>query len=271
MGARLAGKLSVAGLAVLLAGAAGAAQEQAPPPKKEESVAAAARRARAERAGGSKAVREYDNDNLPKAGRIAVIGEEGVYAPGDSSARPAPSAEDEKERSHAEGQLKAAKDELEALKKDLDVAERQRRLDNSQLYSNPQAAAADPAGRANLAALDQDIEARKTAIAEAQAKVAELEGKSRAINERLGPQAEEPKTPEQLRDSWSARLQPLRDELARVDTELNNMRAAAGSAGLTSFAAERAQTLEQRRAELQRQITTIEEEARRAGSLPPRS
>jgi chromosome segregation ATPase len=245
------------------------AQGQTPPPR-EESVAAAARRAQAQRRASGKAVREYTNDNLPAAGRVAVIGEEGAYPASDATApRPAPSAEDEKERSNADGQLKAEKDRLEALKKELEVVERQRRLDNAQLYSNPQAAETNPAGRATLAAQDQDIEARKAAIAAAQAKVTELEEKARSVNERLGPRAEEPKSPEQVRDTWSGKLRPLRDELARVESELSGMRASAGSGGLTGFAAERAQTLEQRRADLQRQIADLEDQARRAGSLPP--
>jgi len=259
----------LAGMASLLICAAAAAQEKQAPPK-EESVAAAARRVQAQKRPASKAGREFTNDNLPAGGRVAIIGEESV-APGSDAeaARPAPSAESEKERSQADSELAAEKAKLENLKKQLDVAERQLKLDNAQLYSNPQTAASDTGGRGNLANQQEEIAGKKAAITESEARIAELTEKARAVSERLGPKAEEPKTPEQVRDSWGSKLGPLRDELARVDSELSGMRAAGGSGGLTGFAAERAQGLEQRRAELQRQISAVEEDARRAGSLPP--
>ena len=97
------------------------------------------------------------------------------------------------------------------------------------------------------------------------------------VGERLGPKAEEPKTPEQQRAAWAEKLQPLRDELAKIDAELariNQERSALGNSGSNppgAFTADRIAQLERRRGELQSQISAIDDDARRAGTLPIRN
>ncbi|MGH9788579.1 MAG: hypothetical protein ACRD4U_07760 [Candidatus Acidiferrales bacterium] len=88
-----------------------------------------------------------------------------------------------------------------------------------------------------------------------------------------------PQTPkEQTSEYWQERLKPLREEMAKVDQELqglrsNQNRAASNAISITTNAPgvdvrDTIARLEQRRADLQRQIEDIQSEARRMG-IPP--
>lgn len=261
-----------------------AAQSSSTPPKKEESVADLARRARElrERKATSRPVREFTNETIPPerfpfsapgAGEQDASPLATTSAPASESA--IPTAEAEKERSKTEGELAAEKQNLENLKKQLDLLQRETKLNKDSFYAKPDYAN-DRAGATALAVQEAAIEAKRAEIQASEAKVAELDTKVRGQNERLGPRPEEPRTPEQTRDQWAARLRPLQDELVRVNNELariNQDRTALGNSGSNpagSFTGDRIAQLERRRAELQRQIDEIESDARRAGTLPIR-
>jgi hypothetical protein len=263
-------------VSALAANSAGVTAQSAPQaqPKKQESVADAARRARAAR--GQKPVaqpvREFDNDNVPVA-RVSSGGASPAAAPEgpatSATEQAAPSKEDETARDEASAAVKAEREKLDKLKKELELMDRETKLNKSSFYGRPDYAN-DRAGAAALAAQDAALEAKKGEIQLTEAKIVELEDKAKSLNDRLGPKPEEPKTPEQQRSAWEEKLRPLRSELASIETEIAQMRAQTGGTP-TSYAADRISQLERRRAELQRQIADIEDDARRAGTLPIRN
>ncbi len=274
----------VSAMALMATGVAAQSSQPEKDKKKEtESLAEIARRAREQRqkSNVAQAVREFTNDTIP-AGRIgAAVSVTGIATPpsaasGDAGPSAPPSEADEKERSEAEAALQVEKEKLGKLKKELELMERESNLNKASFYGRPDFAN-DRAGAANLAAQDTAIAAKKTEITETEAKLAELEEKAKSIHQRLGPKAEEPKTPEEQRDAWAAKIQPLRDELARIEAELSRMqqeRTALGNSGSNppgAFTADKIAQLERRRGELQRQISAIEDDARRAGTLPIRN
>ena len=94
-----------------------------------------------------------------------------------------------------------------------------------------------------------------------------------------GAEATEEAPPkEQDPEYWRKRLEPLRNELTEIEQQLQRSRSGQGQAGsnslsLTSDApgadvADTIRRLERRREEIQREITAIQEEARRLG-VPP--
>jgi len=93
------------------------------------------------------------------------------------------------------------------------------------------------------------------------------------MNHELGAKKEEPITPEKERDAFVARVRPLRQELERVEAEIQRVRAEADGRGMTlygvtaggSMTANQLQQLENRRANLLSRIAALEDEARRAG------
>jgi len=274
--------------ALVLAASGAAAQSSAQEKDKKEtaSVAEAARRAREQRAKNNvaQAVREFTNDTLPAArivenvssGSASAMLAAGGGTTGGTGATAQPSEEDEKGRSEAGAAVAAEKEKLEKSKKELELLERETKLNKASFYARPDYAN-DRDGAAALAAQDTAIAAKKTEIAASEAKIAELEEKAKAINDRLGPKPEEPKTPEQQRDAWAGKLQPLQDEVAKIDAQLasiNQERAALGNSGSNppgAFTADRIAQLQRRRAELQTQISAIQDDARRAGTLPIRN
>lgn len=282
--------LTVVSLALGLGGEV-AAQSQAAqaPAKKEETLAEAARRARAarERKGTvAQPAREFTNDNLPpvrfpggestSTGDASAPATPASGAAADSPDRPAPTAEDEQQRASAEAAVREEKAKLDTLRKELELMERETRLNKESFYKKPDFAG-DSAGAAAIAAQDAAIASKKSEVTAAEAKVAEAEEKLRAISDRLGPKPQAPQTPEAQRNAWAEKLRPLRDELAKIDAELATIqqeRAALGSSASNppgAFTGDRVQQLERRRAELQRQIGDIEDDARRAGTLPIRN
>ncbi len=264
--------------------ATGVAAQSSEKEKEKESIAEMARRLRQQREKNTVAqtVKEFTNDNIPDSrpgavstmGTASTAGSSGGSSQADGSA--APSEADEKARADADAALKAETEKLTKLKSDLALMERETKLNKATFYGKPDYAS-DSAGAANLAAQDAAIAGKKTEITESETKIAELTEKARAINDRLGPKAEEPKTPEQQRDAWAGKIQPLRDELAKVEAELARMqqeRTALGNSGSNppgAFTADKIAQLERRRGELQRQISDIEDDARRAGTLPIRN
>lgn len=91
-----------------------------------------------------------------------------------------------------------------------------------------------------------------------------------------GPEENQALTPDEQRTAWQEKLRPLQEELAQVQGAVERMHKEAAAQGMTlstgtlggSPTADLLRRLEARAGALQRQISTIEEEARRA-SVPP--
>ena len=261
---------------VLLGVPAGAQQQEIP-------VAEAARRARAQKKQQPQPARVWTNDNLPKTpGAVSIVG---AGAPSAETGRPGEAAaagagpvdeESEKLRDDAEAKVKAEKEKLARAKRELDLMTREHQLLTQQFYGDP-AQATNPtgAGRAQLEELGAQIETKKQEVAQIEMEVARLEDELKTVEQTLGPRREGPRTPDQDREAWLARLRPLREEIAEIDAQLTRIRADAARQGLSisgasgtgggSMTADLINQLERRRAELQQQVAALEDEARRAG------
>jgi hypothetical protein len=106
------------------------------------------------------------------------------------------------------------------------------------------------------------------------------EAEAEAVAEGEAAEAEPVPGPpkEQTREYWQERLQPLRDELNRIEQQLQRLRRGQGQAASNAVdvmgsnpgvqVEDTIQQLERRRAQVQQQIAAIQAEARRAG-VPP--
>lgn len=201
----LAAAICAAGLCLATLGAAASAQQssqdsqasrstQSAPPHNGEPqtdpLAAAARRAREKQKEQTNPAKVWDNDNLPTAGDVNVVG---PPAPSSSTEAAAGSAEQTAEesatpatgstakidKSELEAQLKSAKDNLKRLQSQLDFAQRKLALDQQTFYQNPNYAS-DRAGAQALKDEQSQIDAQKQQVDAAQKKVDELTSKLQA-------------------------------------------------------------------------------------------
>ncbi len=264
----------------LLAGPADA-QESSP------SVAEAARRARAQKKQAAKAARDWNNDTIGSAaGSAGETSSDLGAAPGSSPAGPAGSkaavADEakEKERTDAENEVQTATEAVTARKKELELLQRDANLKRSQVYSSPDPKS-DPAGRSDLDSLNAQAEAKKTELQQAEEKLADAKAKLEQLNAELGPKPPRQLSDAEQRNEWAGRLRPLRDELARVETEISRLQSEqvstanisnaqpppllTGVVGASQNTGARLADLQKRRDDLRRQIAEIEDEARRAG------
>lgn len=110
---------------------------------------------------------------------------------------------------------------------------------------------------------------------------AAAEAEAEAVAEGEGEAAAEPvpgPPKEQTREYWQERLQPLRDELGRIEQQLQRLRRGQGQAASNAVdvmgsnpgvqVEDTIRQLERRRTQVQQQIADIQAEARRAG-VPP--
>ncbi len=249
-------------------------------PTSQQGLAEAARQARQQKRQAPKAAHVYTNDNIPSGPGGAVRLGAGVppsagatepAGAAESAAEQGASKEGEKERADLEGDITTTKEKLAVLKKDLELLSREYDLQRQQFFSSP-AYSSDTAGRARYDALGNQVNAKRQEVQETEQKLAALEDKLKE----LGPAKEKSKSkPSEDAAYWQGKLQPLRDELSRVEAQIAQMRAATTGAlppyqsgewgGFTGNSIEQ---LERKRSELQRQIADIEEEARRAGVSP---
>ncbi len=250
-------------------------QEQKP------SVAEAARRAREQKKDAPKARTIWTNDNLPESprGAVSVVGSTrpagAAEAPAGEPQATAKASEREQERSKATAELKAAREELEQAQRRLDVTRRELQLQRQQFFSSPQYQT-DDAGRARLNQLEAQEQEQAASVAEIEQRISALADRLRELEAELGPKPEPPPTAEERRAAWQQRLQPLREELSRVEAEIRRLREEAAARGFDligpgaggSMTAQLLANLEQRRSQLRQQIAEIEDEARRAG-VPP--
>ncbi|MGH9793388.1 MAG: hypothetical protein ACRD5G_01325 [Candidatus Acidiferrales bacterium] len=258
----------------------GQSQSQSPSQQisRGESLGEAARRMREQKRMASVTEKVWTNDNIP-TGEIGLVSRApnadefaiavGREEPGATGA-PAPSPEEETARAAAETAVAEEKARLATLKNDLSLLQRDYDLSRQQFYSNP-GYADDQAGQQRLNAQQAQIDAKTAEIAATEARVTALEQELAAVNERLGPRPVTPPTPAELQAQWAARIEPLQRELQAVEAEIARVRAqipstaAPSSAAGNDFTQDQLNRLEGRRADLQRQIVAIQEDARRAG------
>ncbi len=243
----------------------------------QASLGDVARQVREQKKAAPKAKQVWTNDSLPASPQaaVSVVGS-AVEAPAATPALagPAGAAEaegKEKEREGAEAEVRQEKEHLARAKQELELLQRDFDLQRQQYYSSPQYQS-DSAGKARLDGLTAQIEAKRQQVQQAEQKIADLEQKLKGLDHTLGPRKEGPPTPDQQREAWAARIRALRDDLQRVEAEIERMRTDAASRGLTlygvtaggSMTADRLQQLESQRLELERRIAEMEEAARRA-------
>lgn len=153
----------------------------------QDPVAAAAKRTREQKKDQPKAAKVWDNDNIPsKPDAITVLGDTSSASSGtDQNPAAAPSATPEaakkaeasdKEKAAISGDVAAAKEHLQSLNTDLDILTRKYALDQ-QMYYNETNYAEDKDGAAKMKDEEDEIDAKKQEIAEAQKKIDELSAK----------------------------------------------------------------------------------------------
>lgn len=177
------------GLLILLVSPLGTAlaqprqQTSSPSDQQTDSLAAAARRTREQKKNQPKAAKVWDNENIPATpGGISVVGNaaapeqqpaQNAQAGAAEENKPAKTAED---KSAVQSGLAAAKQQLESLKKDLDIAHRKYGLDQQMYYGKPDYAS-DKAGAAALKDEQAQIDAKQQEVADAQKKIDDLQAK----------------------------------------------------------------------------------------------
>jgi len=172
------------------------APSQTPPQPAPASPAEAARRLREQKKDQIKTARVWDNDNLPKTGAPAPASSESSSTATPSSpegpasnasastaqpansAAPAPPTEQmsAKEKAQLDAAVAEAKEKIDDLKKDLDIAQRKFALDSDTYYGKPNYAA-DPAGKSALDAETAAIADLKQQVQQAEQLLAEMQAK----------------------------------------------------------------------------------------------
>jgi hypothetical protein len=181
-------------LLLIPVGYAPAQAQQAPPAPAAASPADAAAAAKTDSDLKPKKARVWDNDNIPKAGdEISVVGQpipdqsSSTAAPaGDanSGGTPAPGSDKDRDKdkkdegarssSDKDSRLAAAKEKLDSLKKDLDLAQRRLTLDSQMYYSKPDYQT-DPEGAEQLKTEKDAVAAKQDEVDAAQKELDALE------------------------------------------------------------------------------------------------
>ena len=185
-------RIACSGLLLLLALPVGmaSAQQQQPPPQQADSIAEAARRSREQKKEQPKPAKVWDNDTMPtKPGGVNVVGPSSPSsdASGNPPAANAQAAASAPEASAAksgeksgkdikalQASLAAAKDQLQAVKTELDILRRKFNLDSQMYYGKPNYVA-DTEGAAKLADEKSQVAAKQQEVDTAQKKVSQLE------------------------------------------------------------------------------------------------
>jgi len=185
-------RIACSGLLLLLALPVGmaSAQQQQPPPQQADSIAEAARRSREQKKEQPKPAKVWDNDTMPtKPGGVNVVGPSSPSsdASGNQPAASAQAAASAPEASAAksgeksgkdikalQASLAAAKDQLQAVKAELDILQRKYNLDSQVYYGKPNYVA-DTEGAAKLADEKSQVDAKQQEVDTAQKKVSQLE------------------------------------------------------------------------------------------------
>lgn len=154
--------------------------------QKTQSVAEAARKAK-EQKQTTKAPVVWTNDNLPTGATVSVVGQVPPSQSAQQNAGPAgaqavaQSADTNADRERVAAELAAAKKTLGSAKTDLDLAQREYKLDSSQFYSAPDYSA-NQQGQAKLDSDKSQVDAKQQAVEAAQKKVDELQKQLDELN-----------------------------------------------------------------------------------------
>ncbi len=143
------------------------------------SLAEASRRARDQKKDQAKSTHVWNEDNIPKTEGVSVVGQTSgtAAAPTTSAGTPAAASAPAPENLAAiNAELDGAREHLQSLKTDLDIAQRKYGLDQQMYLSKPEYKN-DKEGAAQLTSEQTQITALQTEIAEAQKKVDLLQAK----------------------------------------------------------------------------------------------
>ena len=144
----------------------------------------ASRRAREQKKDQAKAVHVWNDDNLPKAEPVSVIGQtpaadnpSGSATAASAGAGPVPAqAPSGADLAAVTAELTTAKEHLQSIQKDLDILQRKYGLDEQTYLSKPEYKN-DREGAAQLKSEQNQIAALQAEIVEAQKKVDLLQSK----------------------------------------------------------------------------------------------
>jgi hypothetical protein len=148
------------------------------------SVVEASRHAREQKKDQAKAVHVWNDDNLPKAAEVSVVGQTPVAdnpsgsatAPSGGTSPAAPPAPSATDLAAVTAELTTAKEHLQSIQKDLDILQRKYGLDEQTYLSKPEYKN-DREGAAQLKSEENQIAALQAEIVEAQKKVDLLQSK----------------------------------------------------------------------------------------------
>jgi len=181
------GRLGIAILLVMPLGIAAAQQGQQQP----QTLADAARRSREQKKEQAKPARFWDNESIPKTPNgVSVVGdaaassgpeaetgdEKASNPPATGATAPGTDADAARNSKSGDAELNAAKEHLKQLTADLDLLSRRYDLDRQTYYGKPDYSK-DPDGAENLKLEQNQIEAKRQDVAEAQKKVDEAQAK----------------------------------------------------------------------------------------------
>jgi len=163
------------------------------PGPQDDPLADAARRAQAEKKNHPAAAKVWTTDDIPKnPGEISIVGTvtppaaaaAASSAPGtpNSAAKPASS---QRNQATIQGDLNAAKLDLNTATTDLDILTRKHVLDSQSYYGKPNYAA-DTQGATQLQDEQDEIDAKKQQVDDAQKKVNDLQDELSALSSDQG-------------------------------------------------------------------------------------
>ena len=163
-----------------------------------QSLGDAARKVKEQQKQAPKAKVVWTNDNLPTSATVSVVGQSSPPSSTASSneaqpAAPSDAATGAGDLSKASAELTEAQKELESLKTDLDIAQREYKLDSDQHYSVPDYAT-DQQGLAKLEADKTRITTKQQAVDAAQKKVEEIQKQVDELSDKSKSEGAAPKS-----------------------------------------------------------------------------
>lgn len=154
-----------------MASAAPRQQSQQSNSTEQDPLAAAAQRAREQKKNAPKATKVWNNDDIPAAGAVNVVGQPSDQSSTAESTGAAPASTQQpatpEDKQALEAKASSDKEKLANLKSDLDVLQRKLKLDQQTYYGQTNYAD-DKAGAAALQAEQNQIDAKKEEIEDAQ-------------------------------------------------------------------------------------------------------
>ncbi|MGH9863858.1 MAG: hypothetical protein ACRD4H_00425 [Candidatus Acidiferrales bacterium] len=184
----------IAVLFIFVLGISCAALAAAPQSSRQssQSVADAARKAQEKQKDAPKAKSVWTNDNIPSTpGEVSIVGQSSsaTSEAGSTDAAPAPanaSASSDADRAKVSSELDDAQKQLDSLKTDLDILQREYNLDAAQLYSTPDYSK-NQQGQAKVDVEKAAIAGKQQAVDAAQKKVDDLDKQLKSLGEKPKP------------------------------------------------------------------------------------